>query len=254
MFSARSEWFGVMSDLEKFTSLTVFVLAYRETSILRQTVDGVLAEVEDEDLEKVVVVLKDRECPSSIEMKKGFSNPKVETYIQKSPNIELCIAEIPALVKSSHFIIMTADMEMNPKSIRHMIAEAKKHPQAIVCATKWHKDSVVENYGFIHKLCTRTLNTVVSVILGRKIKDAVTFFQVYPAAVYRKMKFDWSKNVVFELTSRPVRAGVDYIEIPTVYKRRAEGKSSFDVVVLVIGAIRFVLAAIRVRLRSLHRK
>ena len=245
-----NEWIEIMSETKKFTSLTVFVLAYKETRLLQQTVSEVLKHVDDKDLEKLVIVLKSDDCPSYHEVNKDidvFHAPKVETYIQKSPNLELCIAELPPLVSSSHFLIMTSDMEMDPESVAEMIKTAKQKPESIVCATKWMKGSVVEGYGFFHRLATRTLNTFISLLYCKNIKDPVTFFQIYPTDIYNKLQFAYSPKTVFEYTVKALKAGVDYIEIPTVYKKREEGYSSFNLLILISGAVRYITTAIRVR-------
>lgn len=247
-------WFGVMSGLKKFTSVTIFILAYKETNLLKQTINEVLSKVKSEDLEKIIVVFKSDNCPSSYEIRKSaelLKHPKIETYIQKAPNLELCLAELPLMVKSSHFIIMTADMEMHPQSVAHMVTEAKKQPETIICAAKWMKGSVVENYGFVHQLGSRALNLFIAMLFNRNIKDPVTFFQIYPTTVYHKMNFDSPKNMVYEYTVKPLREGVGYIEIPTVYKKRTEGNSNFDAVVLIKGAIKYILAAIKIRFKLL---
>lgn len=239
-----------MSESEKFTSLTVFVLAYKETNLLQQTVRELLDNIAAGDLEKIVIVLKSQDCPAYYEVNKEidiFRSPKVETYIQKSPTLELCIAELPPLVTSSHFVIMTADMEMYPASVADMLKTTKEYPDSIVCATKWLKQSVVEGYGFFHRLGSRALNIFISLLFNKNIKDPVTFFQIYPTHIYKKMNFAYSPKTVFEYTVKPLKAGVNYIEIPTVYKKRAEGYSNFNLLILISGALRYMATAIRIR-------
>ncbi|GEM_PF-792942 len=247
-------WMDGMSESKKFTSVTVFILAHKETNLLQQTVREVLMHVEADDLEKIIIVLKSDDCPAYYEANKDidiFKSQKVETYIQKSPTLELCIAELPPLVESSHFVIMTADMEMYPKSVADMVATAKCNPDKIICATKWLKDSVVEGYGFFHRLGSRALNLFISILFNKNIKDPVTFFQIYPTDIYKKMNFEYSRKTVFEYTVRPLKAGVGYIEIPTVYKKRTEGYSNFNLAVLINGALRYMTTAVRVRFKKM---
>ena len=139
--------------LSEFQSVTVFVLTNNETVSLRKTVEKIKDCGSLDDISRIIIVAKDdsgegfREASRIIE---DDSTGKVSVYLQKAQTVEECIAELPHLVTDSHFIIMAADMEMNPGEIPDFIRIAKENPEAIVCAAKWMKDSVVEGYGKIH--------------------------------------------------------------------------------------------------------
>lgn len=231
-----------------FNSVTVFVLASNEVVSLRETVNKIKENCDDEDLEKIVIVLKSETCPSFAEAEKlSAENSKVELYIQKAPTAALCLAELPALAESSHFIIMASDLEMDPDSIKDFIPLAKKHPASIICAAKWLKGSTVEGYGLLHEICSRTMNLFISFLFAKNIKDPFSVFQIYPVSVYRKMKFINPSAFLYEYTLKPLRLGVEYIEIPTVYKKRREEKSNFNIATLVDVAVRFCLTALKIR-------
>ncbi len=233
-----------------FKSVTVFVLASKETTLLRNTVNSILESNDIEDIEKIVIVLKSNDCPAFYEAEKildGAENKKIEMYVQKAPDAVLCIAELPPLVKSTHFVIMAADMEMDPLSVKDFIARAKENPRAIICAAKWLKGSTVEGYGKLHELCSRTMNMFISVLFNKNVKDPFSLFQIYPTEIYHRMNFDIPGNFLYEYTLKPLKAGVEYSEIPTVYKKRTEGTSNFDIFMLIKVAVRFCLTAIRIR-------
>ena len=231
--------------MDKFTSLTVFVLASNETEILKETVDGIRKNCADEDLDKIVIVCKNDSCPAYYEAQK-FDDQKIVTYIQKSPNLVLCIAEVPPLATGSHFVIMSGDMEMNPDNISDFIREAKMHPQRIICAAKWLKESTVEGYGKFHALCSRTMNKFISILYGENVKDPFSIYQICPVSVYRKLNFD-TKNFLFEYTLKALKNGVEYAEVPTVYKNRSEGKSNFNYATLIKVGAKYCLTALKIR-------
>ncbi len=231
--------------MDKFTSLTVFILASNETEILRETVDGVRKNCPDEDLDKIVIVLKNDYCPSYYEAVK-YNSGKIEAYIQKSPDVVQCIAEIPHLAEGSHFVIMSGDMEMNPDNIPDFIREAKKHPQRIICAAKWLKESTIEGYGKIHALCSRTMNRFVSILYGADVKDPFSIYQICPVSVYNKLNYD-EKDFLYEYTLKALRNGVEYSEVPTHYKKRSEGKSNFNIITLIKVGTKYCLTALKIR-------
>lgn len=236
----------------KFQSLTIFVLANTETTLLKQTLDILINDCATEDIEKIVIVLKNKTCPSASEAQLFISeNPtaKIEIYIQKSHSLEGCIGELPLLVKSSHFLIMASDMETAPTSVVDLLRKSKENPDAIVCASKWHKKSHVEGYGKIHEIGSRIMNGVVSLIFNKNLTDPFSVFQIYPLSIYKKMLFDHSLPVktAYEYSLKALRCGFDYIEIPTVYKKRSEGKSAIKPLKLCSIAIIFMFTAIRLK-------
>lgn len=235
---------------EEFQSVTIFVLATNETELLKETVDRLISTCSDEDLEKIVIVLKDEHCPScnaAKEIIKTYNSTKIEIYFQKSSTVELCISELPKLVKSTHFIIMVADMEMDSSNISTFISRAKKHPKRIICAAKWLKDSTVEGYGLFHELGSRLMNSFISVLFLKNVKDPFSIYQIYPTSVYRRMNFNNDSKFAYEYTIKPLRNDVEYEEISTVYKKRSEGKSNFNYIKLFQTAISFCFTAIRIR-------
>lgn len=231
-----------------FKSVTVFVLASNEVVSLRQTINKIKENCNDNDLEKIIIVLKSEDCPSFSEAKKLITeNTKVEYYIQKAPSAALCLAELPPMAEGSHFVIMAADLEMNPDNIKDFVEIAKCRPDSIICAAKWLKGSTVEGYGVMHELGSRIMNSFISLLFYKKIKDPFSVFQIYPVSVYRKMNFDNPSSFLYEYTLKPLRLGVEYIEIPTIYRKRQEEKSNFNIVTLVNVALHFCLTALKIR-------
>lgn len=238
------------SELSEFQSVTVFVLTNNETFLLRETIEKIKNCDCFNDISRIIIVAKNESCNGFFEAKRIIdedTTDKVELYLQKSSTVELCIAELPHLVKDSHFIIMAADMEMNPGEIPEFIRLAKKKPEAIICAAKWMKSSVVEGYGKIHEMGSRTMNIFVSLLFGKKIKDAFSLYQIYPLSVYKSLKFDNPSVFAYEYTVKALRNGVEYREIPTTYKKRTEGKSHVDGKKMIKTAVAFCLTAIRIR-------
>lgn len=241
----------------RFESVTIFVLASNETALLEETVSDIRRYCPDNDLEKVVIVLKNRDCPAYSVAKKlseKYEDGKIEPYFQKADTLEECIGEIPSLVRSSHFIIMASDMEMSPTAIATFVEKAKRHPDRVICASKWMKDSVVEGYGRFHEFGSRTLNIVLNLIIGKKTSDVVSLYQIYPYSLYQKMDFRNPKTFVYEYTIKPLCMGAEYEEIPTVYRNRTEGKTSYNYFGLFIAAVRMVTCAVKIRLKCLRKK
>ncbi len=237
--------------MPEFHSLDVFVFASKETSSLERVVSIITENNCPEDISKITVVAKSDECPSYFVTKKMIESghyPKLEVYIQKERNLQRTVYEAALKAEATHFVFISADMEMDPNAISEFISLAKKNPQSIICASKWHKDSKTSGYGFLHKMASRLLNTVEALIVGSKAKDILTMYQIYPKSVFDEMQFSDADTFIFEYSVKPILYGIDYIEIPTEYNKRSEGKSNFNLPVLIYAAIIFLQTAIRLRL------
>ncbi len=237
-------------NILRFESLTVFVLATNEKELLRKTVEEIRKNCNDSDLEKIVIVAKSRDCSGYLETQKLIeecTDGKIELYVQKDPDCVRCFSELPPMVKSSHFVVMGSDMEMYPGNINDFIEKAKDHPERIICASKWIRKSTVEGYGFLHEIGSRVLNDFVALLFNKKAKDIFSVYQIYPTSVYKKIKFDSASTFIYEYTLKPLRLGFEYEEIPTVYKKRTEGKSNVNVLLLLRLTISFCITALRIR-------
>ena len=240
------------SENNRFESLTVFVLASNEIESLNSTVSriGLLKYIDD--IHKIIIVLKSKDCPAYSEAEKiaELSDGKIKIYIQKSDSLELCIAELPGLVESTHFVITAADGEMEIENIDTFISKAKKHPERVICAAKWHKDSIVQGYGKFNAFGSRCINMFVSVLFNKKVSDPFSIYQIFPISVYHRLNYKNSATFAYEYTVKVLRNGVEYEEIPTFYQNRTEGKTNFNYMELFRSAFLFCLVALRVRLSS----
>ncbi len=238
--------------MDRFEKLTIIVVATNEQESLKKTIDILMSLCEPDLTEEIVILLISDTCPAAKEadslLKKDYPirlTKKVQTLKGLSP----CIHEGGNMVRSSHFLIIGSDLEMDPNSVPDMIAVSKTHPETIVCASKFKKRSKRKGYGLFHMLCARTVNTVVCLILGIKGTELITTFQIYPKKVFDKMAFDNPDYTFYEYTIKPVYLGIEYMEIPTEYKRRTEGESTFNLIRYFKLAYKFIYSACRLRIR-----
>ena len=202
--------------------------------------------------EELIILLISDSCPAASVadslLKKDYPI-RLTKRVQTMRGLSPCVHEAGNMVNSSHFLIIGSDLEMNPYTVPSLVAESKKHPEAIVCASKFEKSSKREGYGFFHMLCVKAVNAAMRLILGIKGKELTATFQIYPKSIFDKMAFDEPAYTFYEYTIKPVYLGTEYIEIPTDYKRRSEGKSTFNLIRYFKLAYKFIYAACSLRIR-----
>ncbi|MCH5197580.1 MAG: hypothetical protein J1E34_01630 [Oscillospiraceae bacterium] len=239
--------------MQDFNGLTVVILASNERELLRRTIRLVLDYVQTEDLAEIIVFLKSANCPAADELKlirAGISvNIPIREYVQQEKKLPEALIEIPPLIKSSHFLIMFSDLATDAASIPLMVEEAKRFPEAVVCASKWHKDSEIHDYGFLRMLCTRFMNTAAALILNSDGKDLFSIFQIYPLEMVLQLDLSDSKSFVFDYTLMPIAMGIKYIEVPTRFFNRTEEKSNYNLWAMLKTGFAFLRTAVRLRIR-----
>ncbi len=228
-----------------FESLTVIIPVSNETETLKRTVEGVLQSGAYDDISRIVLFLKAEDCPGAKTAKQLLEESdcdKMEIVIQKTATYNTAFTEIPHLVKSSHFLVLVSDGEMDPATIEKLVPIAKEKPESIVCGSKWHKDSVVENASFIRSAGSKALNRFAAILFGVKATDIFSIFQIYPIELYKRVN-----ATIAEFTLKPLRLGVEYIEIPTSYKREKGRQSNFNFVGFLKMGLGYVISIFRVR-------
>jgi hypothetical protein len=235
--------------MRPFESLTIFLLATNETDALRRTLNGVLENCSYEDIEKIVIFLKSKDCPSAFTAQEIINErvcDKIEIAVQKYSQSADAFSEIPLLATGSHFVIMASDGEMAPESLKDFVRIAKEKPEAIICGAKWNEESTVENHALYRTFGSRFLDMFAAFLFGRKDTDLFSIFQIYPVELYKKMNFN-GKKLLYEYTLKPLRFGTEYIEIPTTYRKEAERKATATTSQLIVIAIKYCWNVLRIR-------
>ena len=219
--------------MEKFDRLEIVVLATTERETLKETVNTLLGKCDTNDISEIIILMVSDSCPSASvakEIAENNSSPvPISIHIQKTPGLYPALYEATTLVRDcSHFLVIGSDLEMNPNSVPGMIDCSKKHPDAVVCASKFLKTSRREGYGFFHYFFNRAVNTAVGAIARIKGTELLSTFQIYPAHLLREMNFTDLYRTYYQYAFRPVVNGAKYIEIPTDYIRRTEGASNYN--------------------------
>jgi len=139
---------------------------------------------------------------------------------------------------------MMGDMSDAPETVNIMAAKIEEGYD-VVCGSRYIKSGKriggSKIKGFLSYLAGRTLN----LILGVDTHDVTNPFKMYRRSVIDAITIkSKSFEISIELFVKAYQAGFKITEVPTVFKERTRGKSSFNVLKLIPGYFKFYLLAI----------
>lgn len=220
-----------MSDivLEKpFQSATIILPVMNETVSLKTTVDVILRDAADY-VKELLIVVCDRTTPeamATVERLQQTLGSLVVVHHQRLPFLGGAMREAFARAQGSHTIMMASDLETDPALVRTLIDESIKKPAAIITASRWLRGGSFEGYSRVKLLCNWIFQRLFSLLYGKRLTDMTYAYRIFPTALVRSIEWEELRHpFLFETLVKPLRLGVDVIEIPAVWKARIEGDS-----------------------------
>ena len=129
---------------------------------------------------------------------------------------------------------MDADLSHNPRYIPDFLKAIKDYD--LVLGSRYIKGGGVSNWSFSRHLISRLGNIYARLILGLSIKDLTGGFKCYQRPVLESISLaDLSSvgyNFQIEATYQAYKKGFKVKEIPIIFTERTEGKSKFDVKII----------------------
>lgn len=220
-----------MSKESVFESLTVIIPVINETASLEEVFRTVASEA-DRDIREYLIVVCERTAPESLavcENLKARYRDKLKVLTQKSlPHMGGAIREAFEAARGSHAVVVFADAESDPHTVKGMIEAAKRCPDAIVSASRWVEGGKFEGYSPFKKAINYLGQKLLSLLYGARLTDYTFGYKLYPSELVRSIRWEELRNSFsLETTLKPLRLGVPFIEVPTVWRPRREGKSQF---------------------------
>jgi len=214
-----------------FKNVTILLPAMDETYSLRQTVDAIIETNTKEDIAEFILLLCEGttlECRKNAEelVKKYKSSISIYIHNQTLPFAGGAIREGISLAKGSHVVMMSSDLETDPCLIKDFIVLAKEHPNHIITATRWKKGGGFEQYNKIKLVCNLIFERAIGLFYLTRLTDLTYGFRLFPTDLMKSIRWEELKHPFFlETALKPLRLGVEFIEIPSHWKARTEGRS-----------------------------
>lgn len=213
-----------------FGNATVLIPATDETMTLEKTIRTIADTCKKDDLEEFFIIICEKtteECRKTIADFSGFCKGiPIRTEIQDTPGLGGALICGMKNAAGTHIITMPADGGIDLDAPSRMIAEAKKKPSAIVTTSRWMKGCRFEGYNKIRLFMNHIAQIFLRILFLQKMTDMTNPSQIAPKEVYDNIVWESTDyNLMLEMVLKPVRMGVEFIEIPTNCHPRTEGKS-----------------------------
>lgn len=216
--------------MNKFKSVSVVIPTIDETDSLRESIKIILDTCELKDLNEIFIVVCERTTPECLrainDMCELVTEVPVTLYHQILPGLGSALYEAMQQVKGSHVVNIAADMDTNPHVVKEMIAVAKKHPEAVILASRWIKGGGFIGYGRINKICNFIFNKMLQILFFSGVKDLTYGYRFAP--VDKTLSVKWESKgfpIGMETNLRMVRLSYKIIEVPAVWRVREQGDS-----------------------------
>ncbi len=214
-----------------YQNVTILLPAMDETYSMRETVETILHTCRRKDLCEMIFLLCDRtseESRHTAEQLIEDYGKYIPMYIheQELPGVGGAIREGIDLAKGSHVVMMSTDLETDPKVIKTFIAAAKKYPGRIITASRWRKGGGFENYDKVKLVCNLIFERSIGLLYGVGLSDLTYAYRIFPTELMQSIRWEELKHPFFlETALKPIRLGVKFIEVPGHWSARTEGVS-----------------------------
>ncbi len=220
-----------MADsMKEFKSVTLIIPALNETYLFRQTVDIMLGTCNKEDIEELIFVLCDRTTSACVQtaeqLKADYSDYPISVYYQKEPHFGNALREAFFLAKGSHVVTVAADMDMDPYALSKFIEKSKSSPESIIAASRWMPGGGFNGYKKFMLGLNYVFQQMIRVLFMTKLTDVTYGYRLYPTELVQSIRWEEAKHpFALESCLKPLRLGVDFIEVPATWNARTEGTS-----------------------------
>ncbi len=159
----------------------------------------------------------------------AVDNERVQVHRQtRYPGQGYAYREGFSAATGTHFLMMNADLETDPRDARCLIETILRGGYDMVIASRFvaggHVDAT--SYGRLHLLMTRSFQILCASAFRTRIRDLTFAYKIGTRELFQS--FEWRSTgheIALETTLRPLAGGCRVGEVPTSWQGREEGVS-----------------------------
>lgn len=217
---------------KEFRDVSIFIFAQSETVYLKKTVDVILETCNHKDIREIVIVLNREfvtaQCLETVKEIISYNiDVEIKMYYQHRPTLGGAIIDSFEIMQGSHWLVLEADFGTNPYAVKEMIEKSKENPEKIVTGSRWIKGGGFKDYGDKKVFINHAFQKIVGIMYLSKLTDFSFPYQIMPKEVVENINWgEPRRNIVIEMSLKPLRAGYKFVEVPVKWEGRNEGYST----------------------------
>ena len=211
-----------------FDQATILLPVVTETDSLRKTYE-ILKNDCDKDIGEYLLVVCGKTIEESLAICRELeaeSQGKAKLFFQKRPFLGGAMRDAFEIAEGSHVIMMASDLETDPKLVKDFIQHVKSHPNTIITATRWTQKNAFVGYSPFKKILNFIFQKIFSLLYRTQLTDMTFGFRIFPVSLLRAINWEELRHpFLFETLLKPLKIGVEILELPTTWTAREEGES-----------------------------
>lgn len=198
-----------------------------ETTSLTHTIDCLVRDLRA-DLSQILVIVCDRTTPEGLahaEAAVAKYPDLVSIHWQELPFFGGAVRKAFEVSTGSHTILMASDLETKPEDAPVLVAAAKKHPEAVITASRWRGGGFA-GYNPVKLVANWVFQRMFALLYLTNLSDMTFGYRILPTHLTKSIKWEELRHpFVLETIVKPLRLGVQVVEVPTSWTARVEGES-----------------------------
>ena len=129
-------------------------------------------------------------------------------------------------VKGTHAAVWSADEATDIASFPEMLRLSREHPDAVVKISRYLHPDGFADYGRLKIVLNRISQRCFGLLYHSRLTEFTNPTQIAPTSLYRRIRWESSGfELTTEMVFKPLRLGVQFLEVPTKNVKREEGHS-----------------------------
>jgi len=209
-------------------TLSIVLPAINETGALRETVNRIEATSRAHVVEYLIVVCQrtTSDCRAVAESLVAELTPRVHILEQQLPFVGGAVRDAFEAAQGTHVIMMASDLETDPAAVPLMVVEAQRRPAAVITDSRWKGSVRFEGYNPLKLVLNKVFQRCFAVLYRVRLTDMTYAYRLFPRELIQSIQWEELKHPFFlETIVKPLRLGVEVVEVPTTWRVRGEGES-----------------------------
>jgi len=138
-----------------------------------------------------------------------------------------------AVSTGTHVLFVMADGSESPEDVANFISASKAFPEACVFGDRFSEPSLISGYPPFKRVLNRLANLGLRWAFRTDNPDLTNGFKLYPMEVFSRInpKSD-DFSITLELSLGAIRGGAKILTLPTAWRGRKAGESSFSLLAM----------------------